>query len=362
MVNKQALGSKLDVAGLYGNQKEFTYSNHVPLQEGENEVTVVVTTEQGTKSSAPLIIHRKGTELSMNVMGGSPDAKPHTSVYWWTSYDPASLNGKPYISKEKSLPLKFKIITSRQIGPSDCKIMLNNHGVNIEGATLIRDSQGNYTFEHAVMLEDVEGSNEIYMEIDTPPGARSEKLLVNYTPFRPNLHVLAIGTQTNLKYTVKDARDFASVFINQGGKSGNKLFNKVNVDTLIGPQASAQEIKGTIEEMKVRYFTGTISPHDVLVTYISSHGFLLNDEFRIQGNDYSPLRQLSTSVSFRHDLVEILDAIPCKKIILIDACHSGGARANPADINFEINKLNGIKSGLSVFASSRGEEQSYEDA
>ena len=31
------------------------------------------------------------------------------------------------------------------------------------------------------------------------------------------------------------------------------------------------------------------------------------------------------------------------------------------DINFEINKLNSIGKGLTVFASSRGEEQSYED-
>jgi uncharacterized caspase-like protein len=66
-------------------------------------------------------------------------------------------------------------------------------------------------------------------------------------------------------------------------------------------------------------------------------------------------------VSFRTDIVDILDAIPCKKVIMIDACHSGGARANPADINFEINRLNSIGKGLSVFASSRGEEQSYED-
>jgi uncharacterized caspase-like protein len=61
-------------------------------------------------------------------------------------------------------------------------------------------------------------------------------------------------------------------------------------------------------------------------------------------------------------MVAILNDIPCKKVILIDACHSGGARANPSDINFEINKLNSITKGLTVFASSRGEEQSYEDA
>jgi hypothetical protein len=100
----------------------------------------------------------------------------------------------------------------------------------------------------------------------------------------------------------------------------------------------------------------------VILTFVSSHGFLLDGDFRVQGDDYSPARQRSTSVSFRNDVVGILESIPCKKIIMIDACHSGGARANPEDINFEINKLNSIAKGLTVLASSRGEEQSYEDA
>lgn len=361
--NQQVAGSKMDVAGLYGDQKEFTYNNQVALTEGVNEIIVHVTTNEGTKTSRPVVVRKQGKVISMDVMGASADPKSHTSVYWWTSYDPVALGGKPYISKEKKLPVKFKIITTVDLYAIGYKLILNNKPVaQLNKGALIRDSQGNYTFEDEVTLEELEGSNEIYLEVGTTDQpVRSEKLFVNYTPFRPNLHVLAIGTETNLQYTVKDARDFARLFLNQGGQDGNKLFNKINIDTLIGPRATAQEIKGTIEEFKVRYFTGTISAEDILVTFISSHGFVLNDEFRVQGNDYSPLRQLSTSVSFRHELVNILEAIPCKKIIMIDACHSGGARANPADINFEINKLNSIKNGLSVFASSRGEEQSYED-
>ena len=179
---------------------------------------------------------------------------------------------------------------------------------------------------------------------------------------RPNLHILSIGTETNLQYTLKDARDFARLFAGQGRARGNSIFNKVLIDTLFGAKATAHEIKGRIEELKVRYFTGSISPDDVILTFVSSHGFLLDGDFRLQGDDYSPARQRSTSVSFKNEVVNILEAIPCKKIIMIDACHSGGARANPSDINFEISKLNSIARGLTVLASSRGEEQSYEDA
>ncbi|HEY4655382.1 MAG TPA: caspase family protein, partial [Cyclobacteriaceae bacterium] len=204
--------------------------------------------------------------------------------------------------------------------------------------------------------------NQVYLEIVAGSyTVTSEKLLVNYSPVRPNLHVLSIGTETNLQYTLKDARDFARLFSRQDGDKGNRLFNKISIDTLFGRKATASEIKGTIEELKIRYYTGSIGSDDVVLAFISSHGFLLDGDFRIQGDDYSPARQRSTSVSFKQDVAGILKDIPCKKILLVDACHSGGARANPADINFAINQLNNVEKGLTVFASSSGEEQSYED-
>jgi hypothetical protein len=273
------------------------------------------------------------------------------------------LKGKPYTFQERSLPVKFKILTTEVLDISGFTIHHNGKVIRPgSGAVLERDYQGNYSFTGVVELQETVDINEVYLEVKTPTSiVRSEKLLVDYSPLRPNLHILSIGTETNLQYTLKDARDFAKLFTGQGGVGGNRIFNKILIDTLIGHQATAQEIKGTIEELKVRYFTGSISSDDVILAFISSHGFLMNGDFRVQGDDYSPARQRSTSVSFRNEVVGILQDIPCKKIIMIDACHSGGARANPSDINFEINKLNSIEKGLTVFASSRGEEQSYED-
>lgn len=362
--NQKRLGSRMDESGLLGDMQEFNYTNAISLTEGVNEIVVEVKSNGMTRRSDPLVVHRTGKVASVRAMGAaSAAAERSTSVYWWTAYDPVSLKGKPYSSPEKMLPIRFKVLTSERVS-LDSIVVHHNSGAKRPGpkAVLEKDYQGNYTFSDEVMLKEFGEPNEIYLEVFNPSGSfKSEKLLVDYSPMRPNLHILSIGTETNLQYTLKDARDFARLFSRQGGAAGNTIFNKILIDTLIGSLATAQEIKGTIEELKVRYFTGSISADDVILTFISSHGFLLDGDFRVQGDDYSPARQRSTSVSFRNDVVGILEAIPCKKIIMIDACHSGGARANPSDINFEINKLNSIGKGLTVFASSRGEEQSYED-
>lgn len=361
--NQQRLGSKMDVSGLLGDQKEFNYENKVLLVEGVNEIAVQVTTAALTRTSDPIIVQKNGKAASLRPMGASSTANPLTSVYWWTAYDPLILNGKPYSSREKALPIKFKVLTAETLTKDNFVVRHNEKIINPgPKASLERDYQGNYTFSDVVELLEFGDLNEVFLEVITPTSTvRSEKLLVDYSPLRPNLHILSIGTETNLQYTLKDARDFAQLFGRQGGAAGNRIFNKILIDTLIGSDATAQEIAGTIEELKVRYFTGSISPDDVILTFISSHGFLLDGDFRIQGDDYSPARQRSTSVSFKNEVVGILEDIPCKKIVMIDACHSGGARANPSDINFAINQLNSVAQGLTVFASSRGEEQSYED-
>ena len=362
--NQERLGAKMEVSGLLGQQKEFNYASKVLLTEGVNEIIVKVTTDKLTKSSDPLIVHKNGKAVSMGRMGAAPRVEnPSTTIYWWTAYDPVTLKGKPFASKEKNLPVKFKILTT-EVLTKDGFLIHHNTKTLKPGpkASLERDYQGNYSFADVIELLDFGDLNEIYLSVSTHTDTvRSERLIVDFSPLRPNLHILSIGTETNLQYTLKDARDFARLFSSQGGATGNRIFNKILVDTLIGSHATAQEIKGTIEELKVRYFTGSISADDVILTFISSHGFLLNGDFRVQGDDYAPARQRSTSVSFKNEVVGILDDIPCKKIIMIDACHSGGARANPSDINFEISKLNSVAKGLTVFASSRGEEQSYED-
>jgi hypothetical protein len=45
----------------------------------------------------------------------------------------------------------------------------------------------------------------------------------------------------------------------------------------------------------------------------------------IHASDYDPIYEDETTLSFQKDIQDKLKDIPCKKIFLIDACHSGAA-------------------------------------
>ena len=107
------------------------------------------------------------------------------------------MNGKPYTHKEKTLPIKFKILTTDSLDITYCLIHHNEKMLKPRAAAALeRDSQGNYSFTDVVDLLEIDGLNEIYLEVKTPSGSiKSEKLSVNFSPLRPNLHILSIGTR-----------------------------------------------------------------------------------------------------------------------------------------------------------------------
>ena len=171
--------------------------------------------------------------------------------------------------------------------------------------------------------------------------------------------MLSIGPKTvNLKYTEKDASDFAQIFKGQGGPEENKIFSGVHIKELTGSTATTNEIRGMIEEY---LYHQDVQPKDMMVLFISSHGFMENGDFRIHGSDYNPLRRRSTSVSFKEDITAHLTSIDCKKLIFIDACHSGGARSDVMNINEAIKQVSQKQNISLTFTSSSQNQLSYED-
>ncbi len=186
---------------------------------------------------------------------------------------------------------------------------------------------------------------------------------------KPDLHILAIGTAPpDLEFAAKDAEDFASVFKDQGSYlgTGNKLFRRVNIKKLIGKKASTKAIESAIERLYFDYQQGTIHDNDLLVIYLSSHGFIHQNKFRIESSDFDYQSPKTTSVAYE-DIVEYLTSVPCKKLIFIDACHSGSpnakfaAKASVSAINYYIQQLSTGQQGVTTITSSGKNEQSYED-
>jgi len=367
--NGQAIGSKSDEVSLFGNQgqTEFTYKNKVWLSEGINRLQVAVRKGDVVKKSKSKFLNkdRKGIS-SVKVSGQKEVHEPITrSDIFWVSPDPLELNGQDLAIKDLFLKMDLVIQTGVRIDINKIKVIHNNRKIAPSTRAKLKElEEGKYEFIDYLTMQGGVNKNEVYLQLETTQGfIESETLSMHYSPHRPNMYVLAIGTETNLDYTVKDAEDFANLFSTQGGSGGNKIFSNIQTQKVLAENATAKNIRGAIERLGAKYKSGNIDANDVVVLFISSHGFLHKDEFRLQGDDYDPAERKNTSVSYKDDISAVLDDIPCKKLVFIDACHSGGgARASSADLNYEIQKLNSIKKGLTTIVSSRADEESYEDA
>jgi len=139
-----------------------------------------------------------------------------------------------------------------------------------------------------------------------PAAALSEKLYfigIGIDEFNEN--------EYNLKYSVKDIRNLAETFKRKYG-------NRISIDTLFNKQVTETAISRLKEKLKQS------NENDKVIVAYSGHGLLSKDL------DY----YLSTySVNFSKpeenglpydELEKLLDNIPArKKLLLIDACHSG---------------------------------------
>lgn len=221
-----------------------------------------------------------------------------------------------------------------------------------------------YRFTYDMVLND--GRNVIRFQVDD---YHSDSIIVNYTAYKPDLHMLLIGVpyeKNDLKYTVKDARDLASEWFKQKGK----FFNKVFIDTLTTADLTrAADISGAFEALQGRYDTKDhprrIKPRDYVIVCISSHGIIRNDgRFGLVAYGYDPLKQRTTSVDYQAVLDDFFSRVQCKRFVFIDACHSGGGLGSkvpsePALNNAQRRAYEASK-GMTIFMSSSKEEYSYE--
>lgn len=310
--------------------------------------------------------------------------------------------------RNNNVTLKMIVMSSEELKKGDFHIIIN--GRRTEGAkygeTVIKPFMNKkkqeslakrYNYINNVFLQ--KGKNEIKLAVDidgethysTPiirnyEGADGDfneiKVDTSYDANITNLHVLAIGAEhSDLKYTTNDAQDIANAF--EGLKSKN-LFKSVNVETLIGKKATKTNIDIALERYKTAYRVGEITRNDLFIVFISSHGFIYKDsiagatdwisfeKFLIQASDFDNVAQEATSVAYEN-IISTLAAIRCKKVVLIDACFSGGVQlkrksnndakffSENESINDLISQLSYQQPGLVTITSSTASQPSYED-
>lgn len=269
---------------------------------------------------------------------------------------------------EGSAPIRARIYSDKALKQQDVKVYVNGSILeDSKGREPIASkknvSGGTFSTDFVQQIALTEGRNVIFIEVN---GKSAQEIVIEYQPQLPNLHVLAIGpTYDDLQYTSQDAKDFANIMRSQKGKG---LFNDVVVTELTTESTTTtQSIRAAFENLYNRFIkmdgVDKIASNDVLVVFISSHGKKINDAFKIVPSDFSEDRALTTTVDYKYDVLErFLKNINCKKLVFMDACHSGAAKnvVTPA-ISRALNRLNATSPGLVTMSSCGDAELSYED-
>ena len=181
---------------------------------------------------------------------------------------------------------------------------------------------------------------------------------------KPKLYVLSVGVSAyqkpdyQLKYAAKDARDFGALL-----NKGSPLFRGVETKVLTDAGADKDDILDGLDWIEKQ-----TTSKDIAVILFSGHGF--NDS----NGDYYYLpveadidRLKRTGVPFS-DIKSTVSHIAGKVLFFLDTCHSGNLMAggrkavgSERDIVGIINELTSAENGAVVFASSTGNQVSYED-
>ena len=185
---------------------------------------------------------------------------------------------------------------------------------------------------------------------------------------KPILYVLAVGVSkypqllgsadANLTFPSQDARDFANAMTVQKGR----LYRDVKTTILTDEQATLANIKGQLRLLKKQ-----MREQDFAMVFLSGHGAPPEQDWAFEPYD-AVLDNEDTQLS-GDDLNRRISELPGIKVLFLDSCFSGAALRDrgldvfhsPHDKNRVINALTTTPTGVVVFSSSTGGQQSWED-
>jgi len=226
-----------------------------------------------------------------------------------------------------------KPLINLKISGNDSRYKLNRLNVWVNdvpvyganGISLKKEAANSVFREIAIPLSS--GENRISFSCMNEKGVESLKetknIICNYpVTTKPDLHVIAMSvsrykdSRFNLQYSVKDGKDIATMFGSLPVSTGE--YNKIIIDTLFNQNAVREKFFGLKQGLL------KTNVNDEVLLFVSGHGLLdkdLNFYFASWDMDFSQPEK--NGISF-DDLENLLDSIPArKKLLMVDACHSG---------------------------------------
>ena len=179
------------------------------------------------------------------------------------------------------------------------------------------------------------------------------------------------GAFADLSRAGADVKALRDGLLKYTGK--DRQFPAGNVTVLVNADATRQGLTAALANLRA----ARVKPNDLLVVFFAGHGDLLDSKgkplppapeglaargwpgesgrFVFCCPDYTPANASTTALA-GDELFDALADINCRKLVLLDACHSGGA----AEANL-LRKLIPNGQGPVVIAACAQSEQSYED-
>ena len=285
LVNGEEESSKANFGSLFGNaEKEFTFEREIDLPEDESKFQVMVVKDSLEFVSSELKIQDKKISIL--------EDEDYTSRILWTFPDPSKTEGHSFRSESSLFHFSAMVKTGVQIKSKEgIKIILNKAIRDAKDSDkLVKIGDNLYEYKGSVLLDNSRETNEMFLRLNVnDEKIDSKPFNISIDEDQPSLYLLSIGTLTNLEYTAKDAKDFAEIYQSQSANAG--IFQNISIDLLTGIDATTGEIKGRIEELNIKKNQGIIKPQDLIILFVSSHGFVHDGMLRIQGDDYDPSRK-----------------------------------------------------------------------
>lgn len=346
--------------------------NNTVFMAGEsanNGVVLMVKKQNNFSSVAPAKPNMKPSQPNINSNSPNP-IQPFTKIEWQTPEIELLKDNKGKTDKDV-YPIKVKITSRDSISNENVKIWLNGNpvvttGIKMDNEPIIPGSNnraGSYTYIYpskVLLKRDAENAIEVVV---TNKGreTRSEKIFITCTQ-KPKLYIFSVGVPGHgLEFTSQDAAAITESFKSQYGP--NALFDAVdirllNTDALTTYKSIKKAVGSLIDVEKVQ-------EQDLILVFISSHGFVYpkGNSFILEQSDYEKGLP-TTGLEFRKDIIEPLATVNCKKLYLIDACHSGGISSSGAkgdqSLAAALQQWDNARSGDRFIVSSTEEEFSYE--
>ncbi|MFL5728958.1 MAG: caspase family protein [Cytophagaceae bacterium] len=226
----------------------------------------------------------------------------------------------PAVTMQEKIKLKIRLSDTQYMLRS-VNILVNGVPVyGIRGFPLWAKKLKEYTHECDILLS--EGHNDIRISCLNEKGAESYKQMLNVvcdkTKVKPDLYLVIFGSseferkEMNLTYAAKDGKDIVNLL------SKSNLYNQIHVDSFYNQHVSTE----VLSSVKARLMKSR--PDDAVVLFFAGHGLLdKNLDYFLSSYKVDFNNPSGKGIPYEK-MEDLLDSIPSrKKLLMIDACHSG---------------------------------------